>query len=298
VAEQPTLLFGVGATKAGTGWLHDYLVRHDQCHMRSLKELHYFDACDLDGAGFHLRSLADKRAAARRGLARTDAAADPARAARLAARVADCDELIAVVEGGAAAVPAYLDYLTRGAGAARLVADITPAYALLSVERLRMMAALAPVTRFVYLLRDPVERLWSHIRMNTARGLKEGEDFAGRAARLLRRLIAGKGAADIRARGDYAAAIGRLQAAVPARALMIDLSERVLSDAGLHRLCRFLGIAHRDGQTGQRVHEGLSLTMTEAQRRTAASFLAPQYEFVEKMFGPLPASWQANMAKV
>ena len=39
----PTILFCVGATKAGTSWLYTYLLDHPECHVRSVKELHYFD---------------------------------------------------------------------------------------------------------------------------------------------------------------------------------------------------------------------------------------------------------------
>ena len=42
----------VGAAKAGTSWLHTQLQAHPECHFRSIKELHYFDA--LDGKGLAL----------------------------------------------------------------------------------------------------------------------------------------------------------------------------------------------------------------------------------------------------
>ncbi len=86
-------------------------------------------------------------------------------------RQRDLDAAIALLgrpESGAA----YLDYLGAGQGAA-VVGDITPAYGLLSVERLRAMAALGE-TRFLYILRDPVARLWSHVRMIAGRREPDG----------------------------------------------------------------------------------------------------------------------------
>lgn len=38
-----TLLFGIGAPKAGTSWLHRYLSGHPDCHFPAQKESHYFD---------------------------------------------------------------------------------------------------------------------------------------------------------------------------------------------------------------------------------------------------------------
>jgi hypothetical protein len=36
-------MVGVGAQKAGTTWLFDYLGRHPDVAMSPIKELHYFD---------------------------------------------------------------------------------------------------------------------------------------------------------------------------------------------------------------------------------------------------------------
>ncbi|HHS89575.1 MAG TPA: sulfotransferase family protein, partial [Rhodobacteraceae bacterium] len=46
--DQPTIFFGVGAAKSGTSWLYRYLEGHPETHLRSVKELHYFDALDFD----------------------------------------------------------------------------------------------------------------------------------------------------------------------------------------------------------------------------------------------------------
>ena len=50
MGDQPTLLFCVGATKAGTSWLFDYLKHHPECHLRSVKELQYFYAHEQNRA--------------------------------------------------------------------------------------------------------------------------------------------------------------------------------------------------------------------------------------------------------
>ena len=36
----------IGAAKAGTDWLFEQLSAHPDCHFRSIKELHYFDALE------------------------------------------------------------------------------------------------------------------------------------------------------------------------------------------------------------------------------------------------------------
>ena len=41
-----TLLFGIGAAKAGTTWLYRYLAAHPEVRLPAVKELHYFDTCE------------------------------------------------------------------------------------------------------------------------------------------------------------------------------------------------------------------------------------------------------------
>ena len=50
------VLLCIGAAKAGTDWLHRQLSMHPECHLRSIKELHYFDALDGD----HVQRELDK----------------------------------------------------------------------------------------------------------------------------------------------------------------------------------------------------------------------------------------------
>ena len=42
----PALLYCVGATKAGTSWFYRTLHAHPECHLRAVKEAHYWDSFD------------------------------------------------------------------------------------------------------------------------------------------------------------------------------------------------------------------------------------------------------------
>lgn len=286
---EPTLLFCVGATKAGTTWLFDYLAGHRDCHLRSIKELHYFDCVETGRFGQQLKL---QRAAAER-LAARGAPEGSARAARLARKRRDVADWIGVLSARREDRGAYLGYLQGGIGARRLVADITPAYALLPETRLRAMAGLSPGARFVYLLRDPVARLWSHVRM-LARRESDATGFEAAAGRIMDSVLDGapSGAAE---RGDYAGSLTRLRAAVEPSRLLVMFQEEMTSLPGLARLCGFLGIAPEPGDFGKRVHEGAPLALPEAQRARAAAFLRPQYDYVSRLFPDLPESWTQNM---
>ena len=287
----PPILFCVGAAKAGTSWLHRVLSDHPGCALRSVKELHYFDALDKGEVDRQIAAVEARRA---RYLSEMDGAGPHRRATRTR-QIADCDDWLGVLrqpeDRGA-----YLDYLTEGAGG-RLVADMTPAYALLSEDRLARMARMGRDVRFLYLVRDPVERLWSHVRMIAAdRAARDGNE-TGRAAHVLSRVFRGK-ESEIEARGDYRAAIGKLARAVDPRRLMVAVTEEMVSAAGLARICAFLGIATPEADFSRRIHEGRDEPMPENGRHAARDWLSAQYDFVAEWLGRRPAGWAYEPERV
>lgn len=271
----------VGAAKAGTSWLHAQLQAHPECHFRAIKELHYFDAVD----GKRLMKERDRHLAEQdrvRGWAGD--VPTPVQSARLRDRA----EWIEVLSRGAEDREAYLTYLHGGAGDARVVGDVTPAYALLSQGRMKTMAEMAPDVRVLYMLRDPIERLWSHVRMIAARRDDNGEVTARRAGNILKRVFRGE-EDQIERRGDYARAMRKLQATFPAPRLMFGVFEEMVAGA-IDRLADFLGIARFQTDAAP-VHVGQPLAMTIDQRQAAERFLRPQYKAVERVLGRVPESW-------
>lgn len=290
---QATLMYGIGATKAGTSWLYRYLDAHPDCAMPDPKELHFFDTLESGRSKRQVAAIDARIATLREKRAQFRGAYGD----RLAAKIAALTEWRDVLASGDADTGRYLGYLYGDAEGAKLVGDITPAYALLPEARLREMATLAPVTRFVYLLRDPVARLWSNIRMVAKRQAKAAGDVAQIAAGLLRKVLAGE-ERNAMARSDYAGAMARLDRAVPAASLFVGFYETLFSDASIEKLCRFLGIAPRPGDYGDRVHGGVPVTLEDEARGALSRLLAPQYAAMEARFGTLPDAWQQNMMKV
>ena len=290
----PVLMFGLGATRTGTSWLNDYLTRHPQCSLREIKEAHYFDAIERGSVEFQLRHLAERRAAL---VARRSGPGKAADAARLDRRIAAHDELMALLAERTWNDAAYMAYLTRNAGRARLVGDITPAYALLSVETLQRMAGLAEAVRFVYILRDPVQRLWSNIRQTLPMRPAARTDPKGTALRIFDRW-AGGGEPELAVRCDYAGALQRMDRAVPASDLLVLFYETLFRPETLEQLCGFLGIRTLAGNTERRVHASEPLPLDPARLQLARDRLAPQYDYVRDRFGILPPGWDAQAVKV
>lgn len=285
-------MFCVGATKAGTSWLYRFLSRHPDCHLRSIKELHYFDMLESGNYARHR-----EREARRLAELREEQASGKPMTAFRARMLRDTEDWCSVIGREGENLGAYRAYLAEGRGARHLVGDVTPAYALLSVERLTTMARMAGDVRFVYLLRDPVSRLWSQARMVAHRKARSLAEFPLRAAEVMGAMIDGirEGRTD---REDYVGAITRLRTAVASSRLFVQLQDQMMSLPGLARLCGFLGIAAVPADFDKRVHEGTPLALDDGLRARAQAALRPQYDFVAGLFPELPDSWRRNMIGV
>lgn len=289
----PTLLFGIGAAKAGTSWLQSALDAHPEVHLWRHKELHYFDALDRGEVMQQIDHLCAKRTELRGWMATaTGRDYDDLHHA-----VSEIDRWLGVLARGQESEQAYLSFLKKGRKGAKVVGDITPAYALLSEDRLRRMHRLMPVVKFVYLLRDPVDRLWSNIRMKASwEGGSEAE-LQKRATKYFDRWTKDK-EPEVQERGDYAGALARLFAAVPERDRLVAFYEEFFTQDAWERLCGFLGISVTDVALDQRVHESAQAGLDADRRAKARARLADQYDAVERMLGRVPASWSAASVEV
>lgn len=272
-----TFIFCLGATKAGTSWLFDYLSGHRECHLPAMKELHYFDALE-QGTGDYYRTQAQSRLEAARK--------DPSTAwqKRL---VADLERWLSVFDGKTRDDAAYLRYVQKGGEQARVIGDFTPAYGLLKEKSLKTMAALTDKVRFVYLMRDPVDRIWSNIRMMVG---NDGSALAAKVDGVL------NGTADnILDRSNYRRTLNRLTRAIPREALHIEFYERLFTPAAIERLCAFLGITPQPASFDRVVHQSMKADLPMGQRAQLQAALKPQYNFVESFLGELPAEWTQKM---
>ncbi|MEM8872173.1 MAG: sulfotransferase [Pseudomonadota bacterium] len=288
----PRLLICIGAQKAGTSWLYGYLKDHPDCHMRSIKELHYFNLLGRGGqTDFHRRwRAAHDRLSARVASLPWYRGRDARR------RLRDVVERLAMEEGRAGTHQNYLSYLQSGRGRRRLIADITPAYATLGQDTFAEMIALMPDVRILYILRDPVDRVWSQTRMIVRReGLADG----AQAARAKVRRFCQRELDVIWRRSEYARTLEDLGAAVPEDRLMVLFYEDLFSPASIQELCAFAGIRYKAPKPDNVVHGGIPLPLHPEDRQRLAAVLRDQYEACSARFGAaLPARWRTNMMEV
>lgn len=293
-AEQPapTLLFCIGAQKAGTTWLYKMLQGHPECAVREPKEAHYFDVRRFGPGDEHAAAISDRVIASARDLA--GATRGPAlrnAIKRLRARL-DYMDIFAAPPGDSSR---YYRWLTAARGDRRLVADITPAYALLDRTDFAEMAAL-PASRFLFILRDPVDRLWSALRMGEGTDIPDDGLFAQRCRERARRFRSDRNERRWRM-CNYGATITELEAAVPAERIRYVFFEELFAPATHAALSEFLGITSLPWDVSVRANSGRPARLPDRLAAHLYGELRPVYEFCAARFGAsLPGRWRARMA--
>jgi hypothetical protein len=287
------LLYCVGAQRAGTSWLDAMFRGHPELHAPVLKEVHYWDTVRPPRTAWYPRKAAAELASFReasmverfrryhlRGVLH-GAAVERLLAAR-----------VAVYGHPSPDHASYGSLLVDGSREGQILVDNTPSYGLLGPETFAEMAAVADA-RFVFVMRDPVDRLWSGIRHRLRPRLASGALSPEAAAERFSAAVDAPDDADL-ARSDYRRTIDALEAAVPSAAVLCLFHESLFNQAAYDRVTDFLSIARGRARSWRRVNRGSDVAARPdaAALRRARERLAPVYDYVRQRFGSeVPATW-------
>ena len=297
MTDAATILFCVGATKAGTSSLYRYLHDHPQCAVPAVKEAHYWDTFDAEQAGVQTTAFRLRLRELRRLREQAEADGKGWQVNNVTRRIDDMKALMQVIGGDRAEDQAYLSWLTGRQGG-HVFADHTPNYATLPDAMLARMRDLSPQTRFIYLLRDPLDRLWSHIRMQARRQRQSHEVYEKKANNILHRMLNRGHETHIWARGDYPATIRKLRRVIPEDRLKIMFTETMMGQDGLSQLAEFLGMTPATPAETAPAHLGPAVEMLDKLRPRALKRLNEHYDWVARNVGPLPERWHENLARM
>ena len=292
--EDPTLLICVEATKAGTSWMYSYLHGHAACHVQSVKECHYFSKFNPKKLMRQPKVLDRRLVQYEARLIEAEAADDIIRSFSLSRRIDDTKALIMALSAERSDDSAYLEYLQAGRMDDTVLLDVMPAYALLEPTEIASISALPIRVKLQYLMRDPLERLWSHVRMVAKRSLKEGQDFLLTCQDILQRVLYNQEEAHIVIRGDYKSNISRFASVSDHSQFQIGFSENLQDGPKFDAMCFYWGIEAISPSQIKRAHVGLAAPFPEGLRRHTLEFLMAQYDFVADNFAELPENWRKH----
>jgi hypothetical protein len=275
-----TFVVCVGAMKCATSWIHNYLEMLDGVAVSALKELHFFNIRFPANALGDMDALALKRLAfhlAREGDQTENLLASPAFRASV-------DRVQMIYDDDA-----YFAHFARLVDAGtRTLCDVTPAYSVIGQTGFEYMKAFFASQdvklKLVYVMRDPVDRLWSQLRH--MQQMKPDSEITRKWQEAIE-------SPRICARADYRGTVWDLDAVFPADDLLYLFYEDLFTDAALHRLCDFAGAEFRPGETGKAQNRtSVEVDLPDDARAAFHGLLAPQYAFCRERFGDrVPASW-------
>ncbi|PRY21508.1 sulfotransferase family protein [Aliiruegeria haliotis] len=285
--EGKEVIFCLGTQKAGTSWLWHYLKDHWACHVFYQKELHFFDALHIN-RNEQVHRISNRLNRAVEKLRQ----ASPEEYNQALTNVRRLGHRLDMYRAGQEGRAAYLANMMVGSGKARYLCDLTPGYQLLSEDGLRDMASVGRSPRFLFIMRDPVARLWSQVRMNASDAGAEGAAMAQRSQDVIRRLLK-EGGPELK-RADYRGALERMDNVLPADRTLVLFYEDLFQQETADRLCGFLGIKSRPVDT-RVFYEGSKANLPEDLRLACREMLKDQYDYVLDRFGErVPAKWRAG----
>jgi len=172
------------------------------------------------------------------------------------------------------------------------VGEITPAYALLSTDDIRRVHALAPDAKILFLLRNPIERAWSHVRYAWTRDRFDQIDDIG----AVRDFIDSSAQEE---RSDYLATLDRWTSIYDSAQIHIaffddlrDAPERLITD-----VANFLDISPVPMMSS--LQESVNKSREKQMPSAIRGYLTKKYEVdlrkLKDRIGDHAASWYENL---
>jgi hypothetical protein len=265
---------GIGAQKAGTTWLYDMLAQNPSIWLPPLKEVHYFDYLGAPEARKAKRSAHIEKVAGMLERGRTDKGSDSDGAAKAA--------FMRSLAGGHLLTPEWYGSIFDYPGAkGRIKGEITPAYLELDENRMAVLAGMLPETKFVLIIREPVARTMSQLKMAAARSkVPAGQEPDW--ALLLKKI-------KTNTRGNYQSAIPLWRKSVGADRLLIRPFGMVKNDpaALLRDIEDFIGAGRFDGYEAmtEPSHKTREAQVPDWVVNEVETMAAPQKDYLIEAFG-------------
>jgi hypothetical protein len=272
----------IGAQKAGTTWLHQALAAHPDLWLPPLKEVHYFDVLHLNYARDPATGLTGiDKGRMDKALRLIEAASQKKKASIEKLKTIHVLSLI----GMRGLTDDWYGEIFASAPANAKCGEITPEYALLPDEGVAHIIKLAPRARFLFVLRDPIERGWSDLRMLRSR--QAAKPFSDRH-RIESR--------DFFARADYMTTIERFRRHAGIENLLVLFFDHIAANprALLARVCEFLGVEFARADLAgidEPVHQGAQSPLPPDLYDTLKARLKPAYERLLALREPVAEDW-------
>jgi hypothetical protein len=283
--DDKTLVLGIGAQKTGTTWLANYLDSRPEIFMSPIKEMHFFDIKyrpDICGTMENRFTRRLDERAVKPNFHKKE---------RSSEAILNLKARIEVGNNG----EAYKNFFReRVPDAVNFYSEITPSYALIGETGFREVRSLFPNIRIIFIMRDPVERFYSQVRMRDSRRPAEKvaqEDLTEK----LRECLDDPRYVE---RSQYQKTITALESVFKAHEVIYLFYETLFRKSTISDVCDFIGIDYEEPDFDDVVNSsGPRPELPSGIRKKLRSAFRPTYKFCREKFGSiLPREWQSKQA--
>lgn len=238
-----TFLLGVGAQKCGTTWLHTYLRKHKNTNMGITKEYHVFDT--FFGSEFPINPPGLSKI---KTIEMYDGMKSPffkrfltfKKFQKLKKRIYFLNDINHYFD--------YFQHLANKNKHTHLVGDITPSYACLPLSAFQFindeLTSRNFTVKVIFLMREPVYRIWSSIKMERRRLLEKepNKPFSLTEIEMLLKKYKSKSRA---VRTCYETTIQNLEQVFPKENILYHFHETLFQEKALKEIVEFLHLDYK-----------------------------------------------------
>tara|TARA_B100001564_G_scaffold359065_1_gene379526 strand:- start:1339 stop:2181 length:843 start_codon:yes stop_codon:yes gene_type:complete len=260
-------ILGLGAQRAGTTWLFNYLLSRDNFTPGFDKEFHVFDTATIKEC-FGFRKDLEKSAAQSRFVN---------------AKIIHDDVIRLKMISNPDLYFEYCLHLLKTPGI-NITADITPSYSGLSSETLEYIKDEFTKRNIevlpIFIIREPVRRLASMAKLQLY-----NQSMRPTKNELILHMQKLVGSSQDRLRSDYKKTITNLEN-VFGKKIFISFFEELFSSSSVQSLCEFLGIHFTEASYRQTINQlDESIMLTQDDLSAFSEYYQEQYDFVHNKFG-------------
>ena len=275
---------GIGAQKSGTTWLYHNLNLHPEIYMPPKKELHYFDRSKK-----YLSSDLPTINVIDRGKDIIRYAGD-----LIKGRTADERKWYFKYRSGKYNNHWYeslFSYAKRG----MKCGEVTPSYSILEIEDIKNVYNLIPNVKLIYVMRNPIDRVWSHVKHRVRKKQLKGYDcqeiyrHINSQASLLR--------------GNYIRTIDNWQSIFPSEQMFIGFFDEIANDPKglMKRIFDFLEVSSSkeivERINVKKIHASIGGGMPSEIREYLGKMYYDMIKELSGRFNRYPSAWLSSIDK-
>jgi len=258
--------------KAGTSWLNEKLRQHPGLWLPPIKELHYFDHLycpdNRSWTQWHIQHTTKNIIKNHLNQAKTVDFAFIRYLATMASKPMFTEAW-------------YRRAFNRKAANGKILGDITPEYCAIGDAGIAYVKQLLGDVKIIWIIRDPVSRALSQLRMNAERrGVGNDMEIA--------EWLKLASAPEMLNRGNYADYIPRWEQQFGSEGMLFIPFQHIAQqpDNVLQQIENFVGVRHWDGYTGldKKVHETRAYELPTEVNVYFSELFQSQYRFLENYF--------------